>query len=705
MNLSYRDLVGRLAAVGGLLLCAAPLAAGSVLYVDDDAEPGGDGQSWETAFRFLQDALDAAQPPGVPRAGGGVEEIRVAQGLYLPDRDEENPGGTGDRTATFALINDVSLMGGYAGIRTPDPDARDIDLYETILSGDLFGDDGDGATGHEENSYHVTSVGAGRGAALIDGFTVSSGFAPEFGQPEGCGAGMFSEGGSVVIVNCTFASNIARHYGGGIYSAGGSMSLENCTFRANEAYDEQDWPAHGGGGALWSQQGVLVVTGCSFTHNVTAEEGGALSTTEDVATIADCLFQDNVTGVEFYGAPGEGGGLCAWDSDIIVDDCAFIDNVAFDFDGGGGFGGGMAIVGGSAEVTHCHFAGNWVQAWGGGIGCWCPAAVISDCTFEANSAEHVGGGAATDCLVQRCVFLENTSSSGGGIRGGHLILDCRFIRNTTDLHGGAGSHSGDFFNCTFHGNSCDEEGGAIYLYDSAPLFVNCVFAGNTAGVMGGGIFNKHADPVLVNCTLSANEAIAGGGIYNRYDDANPVVSNCILWANEAPIGEPGIGGYGTAIVSYSDVEEYDPIFRHEADAGPDGQWGTEDDDYGDLRLSAGSPCIDAADNFAVPPDEYDLDEDGDTDEPVPVDLDGNPRFVNDPCTEDTGNGEPPIVDMGAYEFQPPCPCDLDCDGEVVTADLLFLLDAWGTPDGDVDGDGDTDAADLLALLAAWGPCA
>jgi len=51
-----------------------------------------------------------------------------------------------------------------------------------------------------------------------------------------------------------------------------------------------------------------------------------------------------------------------------------------------------------------------------------------------------------------------------------------------------------------------------------------------------------------------------------------------------------------------------------------------------------------------------------------------------------------------------CPGDFDQDGDVDTADLLFLLGAWGTPDGDMDGDGDTDTADLLALLGAWGDC-
>ncbi|MDY7107549.1 MAG: hypothetical protein SYC29_02835 [Planctomycetota bacterium] len=52
----------------------------------------------------------------------------------------------------------------------------------------------------------------------------------------------------------------------------------------------------------------------------------------------------------------------------------------------------------------------------------------------------------------------------------------------------------------------------------------------------------------------------------------------------------------------------------------------------------------------------------------------------------------------------PCPPDFDDDGDVDTADLLFLLAAWGTVEGDVDGDGATGTADLLQLLANWGEC-
>ncbi|GAG54589.1 unnamed protein product, partial [marine sediment metagenome] len=111
----------------------------------------------------------------------------------------------------------------------------------------------------------------------------------------------------------------------------------------------------------------------------------------------------------------------------------------------------------------------------------------------------------------------------------------------------------------------------------------------------------------------------------------------------------------TIDITYSNVQngwpglgniDLDPLF-----VDPDGMDGipaTEDDN---LRLLADSPCIDAADNVAVPDDVFDLDSDGITDEPIPLDLDGTLRFVDDPNTNDTGNGTPPIVDMGAYEFQ------------------------------------------------------
>jgi len=132
----------------------------------------------------------------------------------------------------------------------------------------------------------------------------------------------------------------------------------------------------------------------------------------------------------------------------------------------------------------------------------------------------------------------------------------------------------------------------------------------------------------------------------------------------------------------------------------------------DYRLQTYSDCIDAACNCAVPPDVLDLDGDGDTDEYRPFDLDGEGRFFDDPATDDTGSGLPPIVDMGAYEFggggEPPCRGDLDGDRAVGLTDLARLLANFGMSfgangaDGDMDCDGDVEVSDLEALLSVYG---
>jgi len=78
------------------------------------------------------------------------------------------------------------------------------------------------------------------------------------------------------------------------------------------------------------------------------------------------------------------------------------------------------------------------------------------------------------------------------------------------------------------------------------------------------------------------------------------------------------------------------------------------------------------------------------------DLDGNARILR--CD----------VDMGAYEFQPPCESDLDLDGDCDLPDLAQLLGNYGSSDasyaeGDVFGcDRAVGLADLAELLGVYG---
>jgi VCBS repeat-containing protein len=116
------------------------------------------------------------------------------------------------------------------------------------------------------------------------------------------------------------------------------------------------------------------------------------------------------------------------------------------------------------------------------------------------------------------------------------------------------------------------------------------------------------------------------------------------------------------------------LFLRAPAVGLDGTWGTEDDDYGDLQVDGSSPAIDAGDNDALPLD-------------ISTDLSGEPRFVDIPSMPDTGNGTPPIVDLGAYEFTNEPPLAVD-DLYTTTEDTTLTIAAPGVLENDSDPDGE-----------------
>ena len=252
---------------------------------------------------------------------------------------------------------------------------------------------------------------------------------------------------------------------------------------------------------------------------------------------------------------------------------------------------------------------------------------------------------------------------------GLTLRNCTFTGNVAAMNGGAiyfednPGASRVLVGCVFNGNQAGS-GGALCNVGDNPEFLNCTFSGNTAGA-GGAIHNSNGGALrLTNCTLGANVATGGGGgVFN--DASNPAVTNCILWGNR---DSWGIDEYsqitsqsGSPTVTYSYIDGWwsgcvwngpgtlggDPLFERNPSDGGDG-WGDDpdtptidegaNDDYGDLGLQAGSPCIDAGNNSAI--DET-------------TDLAGNPRKVDDPATDcpqpGASCGTAPIVDMGAYE--------------------------------------------------------
>jgi hypothetical protein len=89
--------------LGLSLMLTTSMANAAQFYVDASAAPGGDGSSWASAFRYLQDALDQT----VSERG---DEVWIAAGTYYPD-DGANVT-KGDRRASFFIKDGVSLYGG-----------------------------------------------------------------------------------------------------------------------------------------------------------------------------------------------------------------------------------------------------------------------------------------------------------------------------------------------------------------------------------------------------------------------------------------------------------------------------------------------------------------------------------------------------------------------------------------------------------------
>ncbi len=623
-------------------------------YVDDDAHPGGNGRSWATAFNRLQDALAIARP---------CSEIRVAEGIYKPDQGSGQI--TGDRAATFQLKYRVTLKGSYAGFGQPDPNARDIEARETILSGDLLGNDGPDFANNGENSYHVVTGSGCDETAVLDGFTITAGNANEdYPSPHANGGGMYNYSGSPTLINCTFSNNSAEWGGGGMFNVGSSPTVTDCTFSGNYAVF---------GGGMSNVSGSPKLTNCTFSGNWAKTGGGMLNEYNSIPTVTNCMFSGNVA--KHSSGYGSGGGMYNSMSDPNLVNCTFNDNLAFE-------GGGMRNSGSSPTLTNCTFSNNSVELGGGGMYNGGSNPTMTNCTFSDNSADNGGGmcNSGSNPTMTNCTFSDNSADNGGGMCNNWnysygsdpTVTNCTFSGNSADNGGGMYNFRSDpnLVNCTFNDNLARENGGAIRNHTSNPTVLNCLIVGNQAQ-FGGAILNENSssNPTLINCTFSSNSATdLGGGIFNY--NSRPILNNCILWANSDMGGVDELAQIhgGLPAVNYCCIQGWtgnfggignikdDPCFVEPGYWDANGVWID-----GDYHLHRGSPCINAGDNSAVPPS-------------LSKDLDGNTRIKGG------------TVDMGVYEFWSP---------------LILYVDrnAGGANDGSSWANAYNDLQD--ALTAAW----
>ncbi len=266
-----------------------------VLFVDAAAIGADDGTSWVDAFVDLQDALAVARLPD-----SGVTEIRVAQGVYRP--------AINDNSVAFELVNNVRLLGGFAGNTEPDPNIRNSTAFPTVLSGDLNGDDAivpcvvddpdcddfgercvNGACINNDNTAEntrqvVRTSAANTSSTIIDGFTITGGRAHSGGGTNLFGAGLYNAGGNPTINAVIFVSNNAQD-GGGLYNDAGMPRVTNCLFHRNNATIQ--------GGAISTRTQIATLTNNTIVNNRAKFLGGGILTNAAATRITNNIIWDN----------------------------------------------------------------------------------------------------------------------------------------------------------------------------------------------------------------------------------------------------------------------------------------------------------------------------------------------------------------------------------------------------------------------------
>ncbi len=412
--------------------------------------------------------------------------------------------------------------------------------------------------------------------------------------------------------------------------------------------------------------GATVIKDCRFIGN---EAPSAINVRARApVAIRRCHFEDN-QGLATISAAGE---------PLEVIDCELINNI------GTRRSGLVLALGDTASsgpivVRGCRLANNSGSLAVVGIRAPFAVVALSECQFVRNEGVLLFSSSAMASTITDCGFIEN---SGQELLYGAIDVDgCRFVRNAAEVMCRVNS----IRRSEFLGN-------ATTAMMDARQILNCSFVGNIGTISMAG--HSPQAGLAAGCTIVSNR-----DLYVRGAGPGSALRNSIARDNV-----PALRIFG-GVVHHSNIEHAgsdptnisaDPLFIRNPHPGPDNTWGTPDDDYGDLRLQPGSPCIDAADSTAFSSD-------------ITEDLAGNPRFTDDPNTPDTGVSDPtnqrPVADMGAYEYQPSSTpptliCDVDNDGTVAIHDLLAYLNLWfhATPAADLNTDGAVDVFDLLTFL-------
>ncbi len=424
MNMKRLGLTGRALAI--LLMWGWLASAGSAttlqaqrLHVDAAAAPGGNGQSWATAFTTIADALAAAV------AG---DEIWIASGEYVLTDALTPPSGT-------------QLYGGLP-VGATSLSQRDTrgDPTWLIPAAGQAGLVLDGVTGCRVEGLWI--IGGNQSAIIARNLDASSVIADCVLKDNAAvnGGGIFCESSSITIQDCELNGNTVTGLGGGIYIRGGTPRLLRCLIRNQRATDPY---TSSSGAGLYCEATSATLEDCQLYANETLYGigGGIAIVNQPAPTIRNCRIAVN--------SASFGGGLSIINSTPVLEGCTI----------SGNFGSGLYLSGAAPVLTNCLISGNDHTL------------VPVTRYYLSRSGGLVATNASMPSLVH-CTFADNGSKSSSHAL--YYTNDSRpqlsgvIIANQTyGIYREAGAAVPIMDHMLFHGNTAD-----LYLAQSGATAAN-----------------------------------------------------------------------------------------------------------------------------------------------------------------------------------------------------------------------------------------
>jgi hypothetical protein len=246
----------------GLLFSAfAPFPSHAAILRVDSGAPGSaqDGATWQTAYRTIQGALNAAQRG---------DEVWVRNTTFFEDLTVATP--------------DLTLIGGFAGTeQTNVPEGAAPATVTGTGAPRVVLAISASASGITVRGFRI--VDGARGGIRVDaaGATIASCAVNSNGSAGGEGGGIFcSPGSEVTIRDSTIAENTSR-YGAGIRATDAIVTISNSVISRNEAahvHLAQPGDALAEGGGIYLDGGTAWIKNNEITYN-TVEALQAAGTT------------------------------------------------------------------------------------------------------------------------------------------------------------------------------------------------------------------------------------------------------------------------------------------------------------------------------------------------------------------------------------------------------------------------------------------